>query len=553
MLNTVHTNVRLVAQQLAAQGVRQVVLCPGSRNAPLCVAFERHGGITTHVVIDERCAAFIALGMAVESGGPVAVVCTSGTAPLNFAPALAEAYYRNVPLVAVTADRPEKMIDCLDSQTIRQPGIFTNYIKGTFDISDDSKASEMIVRAVQLALTPFRGPVHINVRIDEPIGTITEVTDEDIPSLRPGNICPAAGDVLPDIPPLVASRAILVIASCASPDSRIGAALRRLAACGNVMVVQDAVSNTTLDSSQSITAPDVFFARHPSIAPEYVLTIGGAPISGTMKKYLRGLNSLRHWSIGQPGHPDTFGALEKSLHIGAAVFLNALADALIGIPGSLFRRQWFAQWQTVRRAADHYIGGAPFTGLQAVCKIMESLPAGTHLHLSNGMSVRYAQYAGYPALARVDCNRGVSGIDGCTSTAIGAALCTSAPVVMISGDMSAQYDIGALATYGIPANFKMAVLSNGGGNIFRHIDATRHLDELERCLVGQVRLPLEILSGAFGFGYFRAGDSRELSEAIGPWLAHSGPAVMEIVTDGPRDAENYRNLIKYVKEELDND
>ena len=547
MTDTANEIARLVACHLEAAGVKRVVLSPGSRNAPLCMAVSCRSGLTADVVVDERSAAFIALGIAAQSGEPVAMVCTSGTAVLNYGPALAEAYYRQIPLIAVTADRPARWVDCLDSQTIRQPGVFANYVKASYDITTPDEVEPVMRAAMREALSGFRGPVHVNVRIGEPIGALADV--EMLPAHTAG-YADNCGDITYDSFPAatLAGERILIVAGGIEPEESLAERIRRLASCSNVVMLRELNANLPGAPVPAVNCPDVFFVTPPATAPTVVVTVGGAIISGPLKKYLRSIAGLRHIAVAQPGRPDTFGCL---CAVVAPGFLDELAAVLEGAPASDFRSAWLSRAGMVRRIATNYIEKNGFTALSAVCALCDMLPANTTLHLSNGMTVRYAQFADTDRLLRRDCNRGVSGIDGCTSTAMGAASAISTPLVLLSGDMSAQYDMGALAWSGVPANFRMAVLDNGGGNIFRHIAATRGLPMCDRCLVADVRLPLRALADAYGFRYFEAVDRASLAVAAPLWLSSPGPAIMRIVTDGPQDAVTYRKLFDYVRKKLD--
>ena len=163
--------------------------------------------------------------------------------------------------------------------------------------------------------------------------------------------------------------------------------------------------------------------------------------------------------------------------------------------------------------------------------LLDSVPAGTSLHLSNGMVVRYANMCGCPDAARIECNRGVNGIDGATSTAIGASMTYDGITLLVTGDMSAQYDLGALAAPGIPPRFRMAVLNNSGGGIFRLIKSTRDIPEMERWLAGDVRLPLRQLADGFGFDYYEVTDEETLRRCVGSFFAdRERPAILNIIT-----------------------
>jgi len=567
LVDTANILARTTVQAVAACGVGRAVLSPGSRNAPLCMAFEACRSIDTHVVIDERSAAFVALGMAAQTGGPVAIACTSGTAPLNYSPALAEAYYRHLPIIAVTADRPARLIDCLDSQTIRQPGIFANFVKATVDIDCADTAPALLRSALETALARPQGPVHINVRIDGPIGAVADIQEPaQADAIGQGERFTAAAtpsatstatasttttaELSPALPDFGGTRRVMVTVSCGRPSCGLSQALAMIAARPDCVVVSDPTANCRVPAGRAVTNPDLFFSAEPPMTPDLVLSVGGAPLSSNMKRYLRQCTGLRHWSVGQPGHPDTYGVLEHCLDGDPATILSAIASAMpAGDPD--FAPRWLARAANLDATARRRIAAGELTALRATCDIIATLPDDTVLHLSNGMTVRYAQFASTDRLSGVYCNRGVSGIDGCTSTAIGAAMTTGSPVCLITGDMSAQYDLGALAVAGIPANFRMAVLCNGGGNIFRHIGATRGLPCRERCLVADVRLPLAELARGFGLRYFHAGPSDSLAAALPKWLGATGPALLQIDTDGMTDASDYRNLYKYVNTQLD--
>lgn len=554
----------MLASLLARHGVGEAVLSPGSRNAPLIVALERHPDINTHVVVDERSAGFIALGMAGATQGPVAMVCTSGTAPLNYAPAIAEAYYREIPLIAVTADRPEEWIDQDDSQTIIQPGIYNNFIKGTFDIqveSDDAdrmwKINRSLNDAIILATHGRPGPVHINVRLADPLGDEEEGggmdeygDDARIISLEEP-ACPSIPDGVAEelSERLMPPAKVLVIAGFMAPGG-MDAALRELSRRPNFVVMHEAQSNLhgygdfipNIDATlREVENPD----EYPFV-PDIAITIGGSLTSRMVKTWLRGLPEVEHWSVGEHGHSvDCFRRLSRRIPYHPWAVVSALALRIRKRNNSettTFKNAWKAASEAAAAHAAEYAAGAPWSDFKAMAKIMGAMPHGWNLHLSNGTAVRYAQLFDYSRAATVSCNRGVSGIDGCTSTAIGGAVMSDVPTVLITGDMSMQYDIGALATTFIPTNFKIIVLNNGGGGIFRFIRSTRHLPELDRCFTADVRLPLKKLAAAYGFRYFSAESGDELEAAIKKLISsNTAPTILEVVTDKDVSAQTIYN------------
>lgn len=565
MRNTAKKVARMIASLLCAHGVKEAVISPGSRNAPLIVAVERHPRINTRVVIDERSAAFIALGMSNAAGSlPVALVCTSGTAPLNYAPAIAEAFYRHAPLVVITADRPSEWIDQDDSQTIKQPGIYNNFIKGSFDIpveSDEPDRMWMINRtvndAISLATDGLPGPVHINVRLADPLGDIEEIDDNDTygDEARCINICGNSYQIDPasiaSLSEQIKSPAkVLVLAGFMEPCG-LDDALNRLAQQPNIVVMHEAQSNlhknNTFISNIDATLRYIGAELDERYTPDIVITSGGSLTSRMVKEWLRRCPSLKHWSIGVNDHAiDCFRKLALRLSVPPAIALKALADGLENQQSAAdieFKRYWLDAKIKSIESAEEWAQQSPWCDFKAVHSLLKALPERYNLQLSNGTAVRYVQLFDYSKASRIDCNRGVSGIDGCTSTAIGAALMSRNPTVLITGDMSMQYDIGALACTFIPDNFKIVVLNNGGGGIFRFIRTTRNLEELQRDFVADVRLPLAKLSEAYGFNYYSAADESEFNHVITDFFEdNSRPSILEIVTDGEISASNLRKF-----------
>lgn len=554
MLNTSKKVARTLAQLLVEHGIREAVVSPGSRNAPLLVALERQPEINTKVVVDERSAAFIGLGIAIASKRPVALVCTSGTAPLNYGPALAEAFYRQIPLIAVTADRPEEWIDQDDSQTIVQPGIFSNYVKHTFDIpveNNDSNRMWMINRklndALILATSEHPGPVHINVRLDEPLGETVDVGGPTAPRLIKSVESTISPDIEHPAKKISDGAKTMIIAGFLPDISELSVHLRTLARLPNVIVLHEAQSNLRGDGAfiPNIDATLSVIGEHED--PEIVITIGGSLTSRKIKAYLRGLTDIEHISVGKRDHSvDCFKRLVQRINADETEVMKRLAERLAqgsGTP-SPFKDKWLSASKKALIKARNFAKEASWSDFQASEYIISHIPEGWNLQLSNGTAVRYAQLFDYSSAGSIHCNRGVSGIDGCTSTAIGSATVFEKPTVLLTGDMSMQYDIGALATAFIPKNFKIIVLNNGGGGIFRFIQSTKKLDELEKYFVADVRLPLAQLSEGYGFKYLSAGNPDELKESFEKMVTdNSSPTILEIKTDGEISAETISKFL----------
>ena len=561
MENTDKTICRMTSWLLSQWGVRDAVLCPGSRNVPLIMAISRNGDIRQRTVVDERSAAFAALGLAVQTQRPVAVVCTSGTAVLDMAPAVAEAFYRHVPLIVISADRPERWIDQADSQTIRQPGALANIVKTTVDLRDDDSrdnlqfANRKLNDALWQANSGSKGTVHINIQLDVPLTRQTTVSDDE----SFGRItveCPAPvmttaqaralGSLL--APPAK----VLVVCGGMEPDQRVSRALGRLAAIPNVVVMAEAQANVhapgVINDIDAALSGIVNGERAAALAPDCLITVGGALVSRFIKPWLRGRAGVRHWQVGLSDRAeDTFLNLERRIMMPADHFLPQLASAMQIYKNSAesdYARRWRDIAYNVQATRQAAVQTMPFCDLYAVLTLLNSVPARWNVQLSNGMSIRYAQSADTQRLHRVDCNRGVSGIDGSTSTAVGAAWGYGDTTLLVTGDMSAQYDIGALGMPGIPASFRMAVLSNGGGNIFRYLKPIAALPECEPCMAAGTELPLKTLAEAYGFTYLEATDKDSLAKALTLFTKPSDrPMILNIITDGQLSADVYHRYL----------
>lgn len=558
MITTDKQSCRIIAGLLAAHGVNDVVISPGSRNAPLIVAVKRYPGLRTHVVIDERSAVFFALGMSLQTRKPVALMCTSGSAVMNYGPALAEAYYRHVPLIAFSADRPPEWIDQDDSQTIRQVGALDNIVKGSFDIGVDKGlyaekifTARTVNDAIILAQRAPQGPVHINVRLDEPLGVVKDFADEDFHfiGLVENEVPTPKNEYAADLAKRIAGKRTMVIAGFNQPDTELNTSLTEFIRLTGAVLLHEAQSNTSVKPSVSNidAALSVMSEQDKSnLAPELVITFGGSIVSRMVKRYLRAVDGLEHWHIGlNPNSVDCFMKMTHRIETTPDAFFKAVNSH---IPDYLhydvsYTNKWRMKAAEARRKSSDFLVSSPWCDFYAIGRLLQLIPRSWHLQFSNGTAIRYAQLFDYSAFGNIDCNRGVSGIDGCTSTAIGAHCYYDDVTLLVSGDMSAQYDIGALALKEITPRFKMAVLSNGGGGIFRFISSTSALDECDECFAADVRLPLRSLAEGYGFAYFEAHDKPSLESSLFGFIAENKrPAILNITTSAEESAAILRQF-----------
>lgn len=547
----------MIPEICKAHGIRHVVCSPGSRNAPLLLAFHHQEGIETHVAVDERSAAFIALGMSQHLKEAVAMVCTSGTALLNYAPAVAEAFYRAIPLVVISADRPLEWIDQDDSQTIRQPGTLSNFVKNSYDIppADGSSETEwfanrMINDAMITALTGRRGPVHINVRLREPLHfhpdysmkcrTIKAVTRSE--SLNESD--------REEISHALKGRRILFVFGCAMKDERTEKLARKLRALPQAWVMSETVSNVWLGDNHSkidTVLTTLTESDKQNLRPDLVITFGGALISRLLKTFLREYPAKEHWSVGDCHTTvDCFRTLSRRIELEPAEFLQMLTENIDPDPGSDYRQHWENKVANAIATHESYISGIPWSDMKAFETILKYIPQRYSLHLSNGTAVRYAQLLTIHNQYETFCNRGVSGIDGSTSTAIGTATVSDHPSVLLTGDLSFSYDVGALSFHETPDSFTIIVFNNQGGGIFRFIGSTSSLpqDNLERYFCAFPTVDYSALAQAYGYEYILSEDESSLKDAM---IHIDDPRkrklLIEVRTDGVLSAEILRNYM----------
>lgn len=554
-----------IAQICARQGVREAVLSPGSRSAPLTIAFVRHPDIRTRTFSDERSAAFVALGIALTTGGATALVCTSGTATLNYGPAIAEAYFQQVPLLVFTADRPPEWIDQLDGQTIRQQELYGRHVKKSFSFPVDFShpdaqwhAERIVSAAINEAQAFPPGPVHVNVPLREPFYPEAgeEVTfDENVKI-----IFETASDFLlaPSAVPalhkdLASFPKILVVAGQQGYDPEILKALEAFRAATGAVVVGDIIANThTLPGS--VRQPDVIIpalpeCRRQDLRPDLLLTFGKSIISKNLKLYLRSHPPREHWHLQEVGEvADPFQTLTRIIRVSPRSFFGSLGQGgqpSFPIPARVtYAKVWKEEKEKASWCIQNFLAEAPFNEFSAFREVMRHLPQPGLLHLANSMAVRYANLVGLEREQQVTvyANRGTSGIDGSTSTAVGTALCTDLPVTLLTGDMAFFYDRNALwHNYPLP-RLRIVVFNNHGGGIFRMIDGPGQQPELDEYLETHQALTAELTAREFGFRYFAPSSRETLQEVLPVFFStrQEGPALLEITTDSRENTEFFK-------------
>ncbi len=556
MVNHIKETAHLLARALEAYGVTDVFSSPGSRDTPLIVAFNRSEGLSVSPVIDERSAAFIALGNGLISQRPVALVCTSGTALLNYAPAVAEAYYRKIPLIIISADRPAHWIGQDDSQTLVQPGALANFVKKSYNIKGeiDNEHERWLVNrtlneALQTAINGRRGPIHINISFDEPLSSDEPADFKS--TFKKIDLCLPSPKLDVEDAKILAAEAltenILIVGGFCHPSDEMNHAFAKIVNLPNVTVVADALANLNVDGV--LSKPDLFIdselLNKPESRPTMLITFGGSLLSKKLKEFLRNNNISSHWHVGANDSViDSYFSLTRRIEIDECNFFPRFANALEQVThsdnysdqkdSSLYKALWQeAAFRAEEAITTNYISSESdgLTDRQAIHSILSALPKEWNLQLSNGLTPRLAVIGNACRFHRRDCNRGVSGIDGSVSTALGASLPYNGTTVLLTGDMSMQYDIAALSSPLLSPKLKIVVINNGGGGIFRKIASTKSLPELDKYFVCELRLPLKQLAAAYGLSYYKAESENELATALPEFIEESNnPALLEILT-----------------------
>ena len=562
-----------LAEICYAHGIRHVVISPGSRSAALTLAFVRHRGFNIQVVMDERAAAFVALGIAQQTEIPVVLICTSGSAAYNYAPAIAEAFFQQIPLLVLTADRPKEWIHQYDGQTIYQDGIYGKHVRKCFEFPSDygNKDSLWFINrsvneAIHISMGEPSGPVHINVPIREPFYPLSG--EELVPSpntrivRRTKVTATLSSDVWHELLyEFEGASKILIVGGQYKNSARLNQALKQISEQLDIPVVGDTISNQK-GCKNFITYHDIFLpvVNAQELRPDLLITYGLSLISKELKLFLRNNPAIHHWHISEDPHlGDSYQTLTRKIEVNPEYFFENVFEK---IDYQLFVQNsdpetdssFLARWlhldhRSEAVLADYLEKLTSLNDLTCVDFIILCLDETNRLQLANSMSVRYVNLLGNRVKESVvSSNRGTSGIDGCVSTAIGAALAYDSPVFLITGDVAFLYDRNGLLINPLPRNLKIVVINNGGGNIFRMIDGPSKLPELEPYFETKHHFNAGRTAEDSGISYFSATDLSLFKEQLNLFMVCENAAILEVMTDPEENARVWKGLRQYALE-----
>ena len=508
-------NVNILTSLLVAHGVQHAVVCPGSRNSAIVHNLNECPAIQCYPVTDERSAGFYALGMAQALRQPVVVCVTSGTALLNLAPAVAEAYYQHIPLVAVSADRPPQWIDQLDGQTLPQPDALGRFVRKAVSLPephDDEEhwyCNRLVNEALIAALQGGRGPVHINVPITEPL---FDYTVSELPVERKIEWTAA------DMSPATLSHVTRMFLQAKRP-----------------MLISGQPMNPLLDEAVSLVGDDEAYL------PDFVLYIGGSIVSKRLKRFLR--KAKETWVVNASGEvPDTFMNLTHVFQGGGEAVADHIRFMMVMEPHP-FVQQWDDLLARIRQQVEAY---EPAYSEMAAVKYFEQYVGDAEVHYANSIAIRLANiFAKHP----VWCNRGVNGIEGSLSTAAGFSCVTDKRVFCVIGDLSFFYDQNALWNQNLRENFRVLLLNNGRGGIFNMLPGLEQSPARDAFVAAEHHTSAEGICQANDIVYLSASDMPQLRAGIDTLLniESTRPVLLEVFTDAADDEQVYKDYFKSLK------
>ncbi len=544
-------NAQIILQVLEHYNIKDIIISPGSRNAPLIVGFGSNSFFNCYSIVDERCAAFFALGIAQQTQKPAVLVCTSGSALLNYYPAIAESFYSQIPLIVISADRPPEKIDIGDGQTIRQAKVYDNHILSSvqFTLEHHAQNGISLQEAIQLGLNQ-KGPVHINVPFEEPLYdfvpeyTIKPQLIDEKPIDKPNN--QLAITHLQSV--INQASKIMILVGEMYPDAALNSLLNDWSLHENIVVISEKQSH--LHGQFIIDQIDVLISdlnedQKKQLAPDLLITLGGMLVSKRIKGLLRKFAPKNHIHIDPLRAYDTFFAEVE--HLKSEPYM-LLAEIKFNKLNSIQYKTYFNDnWLHKKSRAKAFSKTVPFSDWLVFDFLCKHLPPNIQIQAANSSVIRYLQLFETKPSWQIFSNRGTSGIEGSTSTAIGASMISEKPIIHITGDLSFLYDSNALWNNYVKSNFKIIIINNGGGGIFRILPGHQDEPTFNTFLETQHQLEASHLAKMFGFDYYVASDDAQLSQLFDEFIANSHQSILEIFTPTQKNDEVLKSFFNFIK------
>lgn len=554
----------LLLDTLAHAGIRDVVASPGSRSTPFLLAAARHRELALHTVVDERSAAFMALGMARATGRPPVLLCTSGSAPAHYFPAVVEASEAALPLIVLSADRPTELRGRGAPQTTDQLDLYGRHARFARDLGDPDasdgalrKMVRAVRKAVSVAVGDQPGPVQLNAPARKPLEPVQAESDDErdlVERAKAIRVRPATQSIPPfDYQALESVREALdaaerpaIVAGPLPVDDGVREAVFALARRSGLTLLAEATSQLRFVPRDGVEVADGFDWWLTHTSPDAILELGDTPTTGTYLRWLRTRPKVKRFVLGGSRFRDPSRTASAVVLGELAPMLNAL-DIRRSEGATPFAAAETQAWEVV----DRFLAQQPeLSEASAVQRVIGALKAGTYLALGNSLPIRHADRfvrGGGPAL-HVLSQRGTNGIDGWIAGTAGAALATRAPTVAVLGDVTVTHDVSSLSLAArVQTPLVLVVLDNGGGRIFEQLPIADH--DIDMTLFTTPNpIDLEAATRAFGVRFAEASDAGGLDRALEAALRHAGATLLRVVLP-PHGAATQLRAIRAALEE----
>lgn len=558
-----------IAEICSILGIENAIICPGSRSAPLTLSFAKHPNITCRLVFDERSAGYIALGIAQATNKPVVLICTSGTAALNFAPAVAEAFWQQIPLLVLTGDRPSEWIGQGDGQTIYQNHIYKDNCKKSYVLSSERLQKDeiwnfhkIVSEAIYKTTEEPKGPVHINIPSKEPF---YPSEDKQLMPLETSKIAQGLTSKLildntqweSIIKMLAENPKRLIVAGHLLPDSELEIAFNTFNESYKIPFLADVNSNL-MGVEGAIVHYDLLIStlepeELDNFRPEFLISFGNEFVSKSLKQFLRASKPKIHLHISENDHwVDAFQSVTHYIKVAPQYFFSELFRKTVIQSNTKYLKIWQKKENLIKAAISVFESQNEYSELAVANLLIKNLPKDSIIHLSNSLPVRYANMLGISE-SEVYCNRGTSGIDGCVSTSVGFAMSTKQIVTLFVGDVAFLYDRNAFWHDYLPANLRIVVINNGGGQIFRTIEGAKDQPELNDFFVGRQNKSMESVAIEYDIEYHKVMNMKELELTFLSFYKMNGKSkLIEIVVDGNEALNSLGQFKTLIKGEITN-
>ncbi len=570
---------------LAASGLRRAVVSPGSRSTPLTLAFDAHPQIEVHLHLDERSAGFFALGMALAADAPVALVCTSGTAVTNYLPAITEALMSHVPLLVLTADRPPELRHSGANQTIDQLKIYGDQVLWSVDAPLPEKDAPAVVlrhlqtlaaRAYATANGLRKGPVHVNFPFRKPLEPGDSNSNQftinnsqfTIHNFQHGVLAPTRAQLGDLAEAINRHERGLIVCGPRCPGGNFPAAVAGLSQICGYPILADPLSGARWGRHVSGTAVsgayETYLQQNPGWdEPEIIIRFGAVPTSKWLNDYLGRINPARRIHVRENGvWADDSHLTTHFLQVNEELLCYELAHQVTPRMATAWTQQVMATETAVWQILDQHLY-APYFDASAVADTVAALPHNAHLFAGNSLPVRHLDQFARPSTRHLHLygNRGVSGIDGNTSTALGIAAASQQPTVALLGDITFYHDLNGL----LPlinrqssivnrqlsiVNFTIVLLNNNGGGIFHRLPVRQFDPPFTDLFITPHGLDFSGVMQMYGLAHVRPQSRTEFRNALEESIRSSAPTVIELQTDSVADDARRREINQIVSQQF---